>query len=634
MYQYPDSYSFHRPCIIQDTRYERNALLFSIGFVIRRKADPSPFRPLLSRLATVFQAMEIESRFLSSSSTKPKVQQYLNMIVPSLNSPSAKCHLLLDDANALHLQYFSAPKQHAPTVPYYAVPVLLRPEYVLQSLDWDLTINWIVPYINGIRHAKLIAQSSKVDQAIVLSCLRVLRHHNVLACVDIFRYSNIYESTEKAQQMLSGKQNDLLLHAFRFISKQNDAVSVHGNSMQSFTPSTMTPVNSFGGNRPPQITRVGNNSIGKGKMTLLAPISGPSSYPPVPIENESTDNNAQEPRSYQNTRGIYMGTSPSTSNFGTSPKHRSNSLGQSPQQNSPQFSFAKSPSVNTYTANFNAPPKQEEKKMMKAIAILYASCQRGLSLSEVLTNRIEKQDIPIVVESKTKKKKKRRSKNRTASMGSSGSEDSKDVDWKEVFNYIDHRRFVTFGVIVGLIRRVHEYPVAVSSGKMDDISESKHSVKYAYLETPVENKPGLYRQSSFTRRANLAPARRTGSSRILKRHNSLGLEETKRDMYRNKSAFPLYKSPESPNEGSDRSLLKVKSDENFTKKFRQSFTVTPAKSILNTDGMLSKRIARAMNGTRCDDELCCMFQKSITELKELVKKHEKQDVISIYSTDM
>ena len=268
-----------RPTIIQDARYERNSLLFSVGFVIRRLADPSPYRPLLSRLATVLRSMEVESRFLSSPSTKPRIQQFLDAIVPSLNSPGAKCHLLLDEANTLHLQYFPPPKEHAPPVPKFVVPVLLRPEYMLQSLDWDLTINWIVPHINGIKHAKLIAETSKVDEAMVLSCLRVLRHHNVLACVDLFRYSNIYESAPKAQQMLAGKMDVLLHEAFQFISKQTQAANY---SVACASIAHGTPVGSSGNLassvKNSKSVRVGNTLNGGGTRTLLAPIGTPSSY--------------------------------------------------------------------------------------------------------------------------------------------------------------------------------------------------------------------------------------------------------------------------------------------------------------------------------------------------------------------
>jgi nitrogen permease regulator 2-like protein len=40
-----------RPTIISNERYERNSLLFSVGFVLRRETDIRPFRPILSKFA-------------------------------------------------------------------------------------------------------------------------------------------------------------------------------------------------------------------------------------------------------------------------------------------------------------------------------------------------------------------------------------------------------------------------------------------------------------------------------------------------------------------------------------------------------------------------------------------------------
>ena len=68
--------------------------------------------------------------------------------------------------------------------------------------------------VDGFKHARLISQSSEVDIEMVRACLRVLRHHGVLALVDVFKYSNVYECTPLATSMLSGGQEELLNEAF------------------------------------------------------------------------------------------------------------------------------------------------------------------------------------------------------------------------------------------------------------------------------------------------------------------------------------------------------------------------------------------------------------------------------------
>mmetsp|Transcript_6054 Transcript_6054/g.11477 ORF Transcript_6054/g.11477 Transcript_6054/m.11477 type:complete len:1004 (-) Transcript_6054:21-3032(-) len=631
-----------RPTVIEDERYERNSLLFSVGFVIRRKADPTPYRPMLSRFASTLRSMEIESRFLSSSSTKHRIEQFLNVIVPSLNSKSAKCHLLLDEANALHIQYFPPPKVYAPIVPEYAVPVLLRPEYMLQSLDWDLTINWIVPHINGIKHAKLIAESSKVDEAMVLSCLRVLRHHNVLACVDIFRYSNVYESTVRAQKMLAGDMPGLLNQAFQFVAKHsynqqssptNISVAPEGTSMGSLGPSTCSP----------RYSKVGNHGGGNDKpsstVTLLAPLGAPASYPPVkptlldPMGSmDPGDANAS---SYTSGRPIYMvkTSSPPTAKGGTTaePIHPLESL-----QSTTPISFS------LHAQHTRAYDQKEPTSMMTALAILYASCQRNMTLSDVLTNRVQENDsdsvgdVPASInrQSKAKKTKNRRSKLRSASLASSGTSTCSDalggIDWKEVFNYFDHRRFATFGIIHGLIRRVHEYPIVVRTESKEERTAPTEE------RTAAEYKP-MGRKLQINAHDD-SPYQFTS----LRRHKSMGAVLSSGSQCRTPPLqsllYPQNFSPsltfDSQEESLKESFVPIKNHDGLGKGISSTHSlssVVTAKSSHAT-GTLAKKIASAMDGSHCDDELCCMFQKSMEEMKKLVRNYTGNEIISVYSS--
>jgi hypothetical protein len=123
-----------RPTLISDERYERNALLFSVGIVLRRAADPRPFRPLISKLALTLRSMEIESRFLSDPSLRKQVQPLLERILVSLNSSDWECNLLLSRSNALNLKLFHPPKPETSPVHDYDVPLLLRREGQLQMV--------------------------------------------------------------------------------------------------------------------------------------------------------------------------------------------------------------------------------------------------------------------------------------------------------------------------------------------------------------------------------------------------------------------------------------------------------------------------------------------------------------------
>lgn len=159
--------------------------------------------------------------------------EMLRNILLHLNSIQSECNIVVDNANQLNLKLFLPPtarvfienstndmlssagekrpgkstlsktSTYGSSVPDYVVPVLLKPEFLIQSFDWDLTISWLVPHINGINHVKQISSISEVDLEMVKACLSVLKVHNVLRFVDVFSYGNYYESTDVAHELLS-----------------------------------------------------------------------------------------------------------------------------------------------------------------------------------------------------------------------------------------------------------------------------------------------------------------------------------------------------------------------------------------------------------------------------------------------
>jgi hypothetical protein len=126
-----------RPTIISDEKYERNSLMFCVGFVLRRTEDPRPFRPALSKLAVTLRDMEVESQFLSRDIAhhRPQIQSLLQCILVSLNSEACECNLLLGKADVLNLKLFRPPRTPAPPVQDYAVPVLLRRDWQVQTVS-------------------------------------------------------------------------------------------------------------------------------------------------------------------------------------------------------------------------------------------------------------------------------------------------------------------------------------------------------------------------------------------------------------------------------------------------------------------------------------------------------------------
>ena len=502
-----------RPTIIKDTRYERNSLLFSVGFVLRRVEDPRPFRHLLSKLAHTLRSMEVESRFLTDNRTRPQLRRILQGILVSLNSRRSECNLLLDKANVLNLKLFRPPREPAPPVPEYAVPVLLRPEWQMDMYDWDLTINWILPHIDGFKHARLISQSSEVDLDMVLACLRVLMHHGVLALVDVFRYENTYECTPRAASLLAGEQAELLDEAYSFVIKSMFTRS-EGSSCGSRAPTPAAfldnhhrnPLSPGIGDNPnaPADRSVGRN-VGFDPSTFIRPASGTTlvpprqatfggtSYPPLSASEALAHANIEASARYSRSPG----TSPAR--HGVS--HTSSRLSVSASE--------------VVQEAFQLPSRKKEKRLKSALAQLYSSCCREKSFGDILVEKVTEAPVKVKrtrsrgnssgaldssehdsdtrhrqagemhsppsrsafsdasVESESHLAQEAsisstpQEDHRSGSPGRRKRSDSEVLDveaWIEAFEHFDHRRFVTFGVIHGLIRRVHSWPLAYDLG--------------------------------------------------------------------------------------------------------------------------------------------------------------------------
>lgn len=75
-------------------------------------------------------------------------------------------------------------------------------------------------HIDGVRNARHISRLAEVDMEMVQACLRVLKYHGVIELVDMFFYSNIYETSSTTARLLSTpKGSELLRDAAAFAVK-------------------------------------------------------------------------------------------------------------------------------------------------------------------------------------------------------------------------------------------------------------------------------------------------------------------------------------------------------------------------------------------------------------------------------
>jgi len=468
-----DVHVMTRPTQITNERYERNALLFSIGMVLRRAADPRAFRPLISKLAMTLRSMEIESGILSNSTkVYHTIQPLLERILISMNSPKWECNLLLNRSTSLNLKLFHPQKPPVSPIHNYQVPVLLVRDFQLGCYEWDLAINWVILHIDGITNARQISVKAEVDLEMVLACLRVLKHHGVIFVIDMFLYTNRYECTNRAAAMLAGKEDKLLQEAVDFAVKRQQAVHLvpppvssprtggvgctsttsggsdlgnNPSSLKSGSPHfvTSSPTSSF----PPRSLNLLGGGGGSQRSTNFRHMMAASSFERDQVSFlEGAQRHLEDRRHLKAALAeLYCGCNRNLS-FGdlwlsltielptslvvpnlnkTTPAHRGSCL-----------------SSNNYQRSINT--------RKDSLTEYDMSENEAVAFSPMETSNLESSRYRSDVTDEHKSNNQNNNGKILSSLST--------INWKQIFKEFDHRRFITFGVVNGLLIRGHSYP--------------------------------------------------------------------------------------------------------------------------------------------------------------------------------
>ncbi|RKP01827.1 hypothetical protein CXG81DRAFT_11524 [Caulochytrium protostelioides] len=176
--------------LIPHEKYERNAMLFNLCFVFALGANVGPYEPVVTKMARLLRAFETESGMLSQPATKATVLTIMEQLQEDLNS-YAESQIPINHANAINIKIF--PKYPAtPPVYDWQVPVCLVDLMTMVDKNWDLTMQRILRYINGVLTVRRIAEEAAVDANLVGIALRHLVNYGCIRMVDLFQFSNVY----------------------------------------------------------------------------------------------------------------------------------------------------------------------------------------------------------------------------------------------------------------------------------------------------------------------------------------------------------------------------------------------------------------------------------------------------------
>ncbi|KAF3041669.1 Nitrogen permease regulator 2 [Didymella heteroderae] len=212
-------------CIKEEKKYERNEFIFNFAVVIsENEADWACYGQVVRKLGRLLRGLEEQGGFLSKEEdgvwdddnvglgiggsgiddsmgssgfgigSGSKVYALCEMVLEDLNN-YAECMIPIDDSNTINLKLFPT-RPPPPPVLAHQVPILTMSLAGLQSpISSDLTLNRVLPYINGVNSISRIAQLADTDLSLTRRAVQHLVYYGCLVLLDIFSFSAIYAPT-------------------------------------------------------------------------------------------------------------------------------------------------------------------------------------------------------------------------------------------------------------------------------------------------------------------------------------------------------------------------------------------------------------------------------------------------------
>ncbi|KAI0845652.1 nitrogen permease regulator 2 [Daldinia vernicosa] len=182
------------PVSIPNERYHRNEFIFNFGLVIESDVDQIPYEKLVRRLAVTFAEMERQHGYLSSEGRvddgRRPIESLLEIVKEDLNN-YGECMIPVDDANTLNMKLF----------PYHPPPAHVRgwhvpvPKMKLADIvdpTWDLTLQKIIPHVDGVNDVRRIAWLADVSLPLTQIALQHLLYYDTILLLDMFFFGSCY----------------------------------------------------------------------------------------------------------------------------------------------------------------------------------------------------------------------------------------------------------------------------------------------------------------------------------------------------------------------------------------------------------------------------------------------------------
>ncbi|KAJ5964190.1 Nitrogen permease regulator 2 [Penicillium vulpinum] len=195
------------PICMKSVRYDRNEFIFNFCIVLAEEEDFSTYKSVVQKLADLMHGLEEQSGFLSrdfSKSGEGKVYSLCEMLMEDLNN-YCECMIPIDELNTLNIKLFPI-YPSPPTVKAWQVPLFTLRYQAFMDENWDLTMQRIVPHINGVNSVRIISILADTDFSLTCRALRHLLYYGCLFILDIFSFSSIYAPTAQFSQTIASDE--------------------------------------------------------------------------------------------------------------------------------------------------------------------------------------------------------------------------------------------------------------------------------------------------------------------------------------------------------------------------------------------------------------------------------------------
>ncbi|KAK2736630.1 Nitrogen permease regulator 2 [Onygenales sp. PD_40] len=226
------------PVCLTSPRYDRNEFIFNFCIVLAEEEEFGSYKSVVQKLAHLMCGLEEQSGFLSRDFSKGgegKVHSLCETLMEDLNN-YCECMIPIDELNTLNIKLFPI-YPSPPMVKAWQVPLFTVRYEAFMDENWDLTMQRIVPYINGVNSVRIIAALADTDFSLTCNAIRHLLYYGCVFLLDIFSFTAIYAPTAQFSSTIPVDE-DMQRECARYVNTRFAPSITTPPTLAPSTPST------------------------------------------------------------------------------------------------------------------------------------------------------------------------------------------------------------------------------------------------------------------------------------------------------------------------------------------------------------------------------------------------------------